>query len=384
MLTMRHIVIHVGFHKTGSTSIQHALTSNNLNSFGYSYYGFGAQNGSKGMANLFSKTLHENIKKKSHFKQLKLHDTQQDYHLINLLEFITNNNNNLIVSGEDISDFSATDLIKVKEFFSSFKLKIKIVIYVRPLHNYIESQWVQKLTNSNDYTSLSFNSNFWLQRLDLKGRITKFDHVFGEDNVNVYCYNKKDFPNGSVTAHFFSVLKIPYTSNNVQEDNIRLSLPAAQLAYLYRIYKPKDETWNELRANESIFIDQIRKIKGPKLYFHSNLINPYINSFASQQLWIESRTLQSFENENHDEYPHVIRQESDLLSLKKEAVNWLSNTRFFEAKKHPLDYDNYLTISNYLYSYVISLTYKDELPKTKRLFQQILAKLKKIYHYFIT
>jgi len=343
-----------------------------LENFGYSYYGFGAQNGSHGMRELFASnsTTHVNkLLSKNTTNNISKFTIER-----NLKAFIINSKNDIIISGEDISELSPVDLFKLKDFFQNFKLKIKIIIYVRPLHNYIESQWVQKLTNSNDYTSLRFNSQFWIERLDLKTRITKFDYVFGEENVNVYSYNRQGFPNGSVTSHFFSTLEIPYHPSIVQEENVRLSLSASQIAFAYRKYRPKDKLSSDLRANELTFIKELQNIKGPKLHFHSDLINPYIKAYSLQREWIESRTLQPFENETHNDYPNVIRKESDLLCLTFEAREWLASRKIIAPHERTITPTKHKVINQHLTTYVSNLRTKSKLTRLKK----FVTSLKKI------
>lgn len=321
---MKRIILHVGFHKTGSTAIQASLANGIIEGTGYTYHSFGEPNGSVGLYTLFADTT------KMHQQHVHMGFTHRDVNkfrkriLTQFENLLSSTTQNVVLSGEDCSILTKEELARIPPFFERFGFTVTVVLYIRPWHNLLSSIWCELLKHGNIHLDLNFDKNLWDRHLDFKTKISKFDEVFGKEQVKVFSYEVNDFPNACVVEDFCNKLNLQFDATRILKANMGFSLPAAQLFYIYLKYGPPRGYGTRAYKSNHLIIGMLSAIKGPSVNFHSSLTEPILAPYRLQKSWLEERIQKPFNEVFKDNDTNVIRGEADLLHLTDSANLWLS------------------------------------------------------------
>ncbi|WP_033017466.1 hypothetical protein [Pseudoalteromonas sp. BSi20652] len=149
---MKKLLLHVGFHKTATSSIQKTLAKNNalLASLGYIYPSFDYKskkviNHSIPIYSIFCESpasYHINIRNGD---LVRVEELNKDY----MLQFtsILETNKNVIISGEDISTLSLQALIELKNLISSYGFELEVYCSVRKAYSFTCSELQERIKN---------------------------------------------------------------------------------------------------------------------------------------------------------------------------------------------------------------------------------------------
>lgn len=197
-MSIKKVYLHVGIHKTATSSIQDTLYNNRslLEDEGYYYPKSWKANHSEIFFNLFAdESLYKklNIKKK-----IKLHKLYKNFIKKNKLinELKNKNINNLILSAESISLLNEKSLNNLKKFIlNDLKIEeIKIIISLRDKIDYCSSAFQEIVKTGNNPE----NKDSIL--IEYKEKVEKFIKVFNKTNIIIYkfedSYNIKNGPVG--------------------------------------------------------------------------------------------------------------------------------------------------------------------------------------------
>ena len=310
----RECIIHIGMHKTGSTSIQASLHQN-LDSETFSYLDIGPRNHSVSIVSLFAKKKFLPALKKRGFTKKNMIDfklSTKDKLINNLIEC----NDVMIISGESIPALLLNELEEFRDFLYQYFEKITIVAYVRTPKSYIESAFQQRVKGG-------------LNKLDIdtlypkyRERFEKFDLVFGRENVKLWKFDPKSFSEGNVVMDFCNRLGIEMKSESTIRVNESLSKEALSLLYIYRKYgRGFGVGTNVMRINQKL-IATLQNIGKTKIKFSPDMIQPILEQKREEFLWMEKRLGERL-NENIDVSLNDIRREEDLLSISDETIQEL-------------------------------------------------------------
>ncbi|MFW8629149.1 hypothetical protein [Vibrio natriegens] len=202
------LYLHVGFHKTASSSIQLELFKNKdvLNSYGY-HYPKGWRFNHNFLFGMFCdnpELFYENV-----LNEIKNNEIIQNYQkLKEIYEDELNNTNcgNFILSSEDLSVLEESGLIRLKKYLDN-KLnnpKIKIVICVRGPISFATSDIQQSIKVGYNFSFDNYNSIY-------KSRISKFIDIFGLENIIIFKFEDAVKNKKGPTGEFLSAIGLPDT-----------------------------------------------------------------------------------------------------------------------------------------------------------------------------
>jgi hypothetical protein len=199
-------VIHVGFHKTGSSSIQHSLAHNRelLAARGYFYPEF-ILNGVEfynRSAPLYGLYCEKPNKFQHYWYHNKLEAGYVNDHLEQLFQDDLWNRNKLIFSDEFVSGLSKEALIRLRDNFSSNGFKLRVISMVREPYNVMVSSCQQRARRQAIKKTLSGD------RLKKEGqKIKALIDVFG-DAAEFYNFEKTCSHQSGPVGFFFDLLGI--------------------------------------------------------------------------------------------------------------------------------------------------------------------------------
>ncbi|MGK7936150.1 MAG: hypothetical protein AB4206_10195 [Xenococcaceae cyanobacterium] len=228
---MKKLFLHIGLHKTGSTTLQTFLLQNKkvLSDFGYLYPKIGIPPTLMGHHNL-AWLLNNDKRADSNFGNWQqLHEEIKD-----------SNFNKIIISSEDFESANRRFIHDLKSNLESYE--VKVIVYIRRQDRQIESQYTQHTKDgifSGDLLSfcekMRNNSDFY--RL-----LESWKQEFGNDNLIVRPLEKEQIPN---ICHDFlrhiNINEIDYFTN-VKNQNTKPGRKTIEILKLVnRIYENKPQ-----------------------------------------------------------------------------------------------------------------------------------------------
>ena len=219
------VILHIGMHKTGSTSIQAALAGYDD---GRAFYArFPESNHSSAIRGTFStrpETYHqwqklgldsEEIQRrcKQYREQLAAELSRADRHM-------------LIISGEGIGLLDDAGKQELLEFIGQYVSRVRVVCYLRAPLGFAAS-YLQQNIKVGRRTLPNIVPTEYKKRLGI------FAQELPDDDLAVRAYDRASFPDGSVVADFCQVCGLESGRVAGTSVNERLSAPALKLLYAF-------------------------------------------------------------------------------------------------------------------------------------------------------
>ena len=309
-------IVHIGMHKTGSSSIQHNL--NQTQNKNFSYFNLGSENHSIPLYSMFSKFrntyhIHQNANRtKEDVKNFNINiDKMFKKHLEENKKYHT-----FVISGEDISVLSFEELMIFQKYLLAYFKKIQIVAYIRAPFSYTSSA-VQELIKNDRHDLLLLTQSSFPQ---YKKQFEKFDLVFGIENVKLNYFDRDSLKNNDITTDFLYQNKLEVVEDNFFSANESMTLEAISLIYIFNKYKNQiiegvRDTKKELKLKNTL-----SKIGDKKFLLSKELLQPITNKYIEEIIWIEKRMGIKILDSNVYNSIEVISSEEDLYKVAKNAI----------------------------------------------------------------
>ena len=304
---MKRCVIHIGMHKTGSTSIQVSF-GNTLNNSEWKYAQLGHSNHSYILKQILQKNLPDAqaIIGNNEFVERLIKDLNQD-------------GENYLLSGEWMSsNIGLSRIIALRDLLLSKVKNVAIVGYVRSPKSYMESSFQERL--KMNAVKLDFEN----LRPKYRNRLEFFDIAFGKENVMFWKFDPIAFKNKCVVQDFCSRLDIAFPENQIKRRNEGLSREAIAFLYTYRKYASEQGNNKKFSVKENVaLVNHLTHLKGSKFRFATEVIKPVLAANQADIEWMEQRIGQSLQ-EPYEDSKEAIRSEEDLLRYDPKALMWLA------------------------------------------------------------
>lgn len=202
MIKNKLLYLHIGMHKTGSTSIQNSLFNSRelLLENDINYLSGVGENHSTSLFSIFTNhpekyhvNIHEGI---STHEKAKIHNKE----LINkiIYEFEHNRSKIFIISGEDLTYLNDFEVKELYEFLKNYFETIEVIAYVREPISFIDSETQQRILGGLTFEELVYKPAFPHYRY----RFEKYIKYFGENHVKLYLFDKKNLYNQDIVYDF--------------------------------------------------------------------------------------------------------------------------------------------------------------------------------------
>lgn len=221
---MKELLLHVGMHKTGSTSIQKTLNGFSLN--GIKYANLGEFNHSIPMYTAFSEdpyNYHVHLNQGRTSGEI---DRLRDEVLDSLrVQIAADDYRRLIISGEDISLFSKEAVERFVDFVTPYVDSVTVIAYVREPIGFSSSLFQQNVGGGS--------RGYSIPTPDYRMRFEKFLDAFGREKVIFRNFAKGALLNRSVVQDFAAQARIPHDSYSEKRANVSLPEEAVKLLHLF-------------------------------------------------------------------------------------------------------------------------------------------------------
>jgi hypothetical protein len=305
---MRRIFVHVGMHKTGTTSIQETLSAA-LNDGSKVYAKLHPYaNHSVPIAALFSQSGHRHhVYRRRGWSAAQVEAEAAELRRQLTEGFDAHADADFIISGEGIVGLSQHELEQFREFLHQFFEDIIICAYIRPPKQYMESTFQENLKNGM--------GGFRIAHLfpNYRARFEKFEVVFGRDQMRLWKFDTGSFPGGCVVRDFCRRLGIEIPEAHIVRVNEGLSLAAITLLYAHRRYGSGFGVGGEAIRQNRELMRMLRRIDGPKLRFCSTLVRGVLEERHEDIVWMEARLGATLREDFQDRASATVTSEADLL-----------------------------------------------------------------------
>lgn len=316
MMHGRKCLLHVGMHKTGSSSIQESL-NRTPTSKAFHYVKLSSPNHSGDIYTLFSQHPEQyHAWKKQALSPEEVNAKRDEIQSRLIQNFTESDAEVFLISGEDIAELSEVELLEMKTFLLRYFESIEVFAYVRSPKSYIESAFQQTIKGYLDTFSLDKMYPRYQKRFE------KFDNVFGRENVQLYLYDLELLLQQDVVTDFCLRAGIAIDAGGITRTNDSLSREAVSLLYTYRKFGPGYGSGKHVMRENNMMIAQLSKIGDTKFKFSDELIKPVLLQNSEDIRWIEARLGREFSNHER-RYAHAIHSEEELLEIDAQSVAML-------------------------------------------------------------
>jgi hypothetical protein len=315
---MSRCIIHIGMHKTGSSSIQKSLDGFENDQFLYAALGNEANHSlpiySAFAGNPERHHLHRASGREGDAVRSYIRDVQSDLDR----SIAAAHGRTLLISGEDIGVLSQQDLEKLRNYFRDKFEDLTIVGYVRPPAAFMASHFQQRVKSGSIN---SFNPKAMYRKY--QASFGKFDQVFGRDKVQLWKFDSRTFPGGCVVQDFITRLGIAFPKKRIVRLNE--SLPRQAVAMLYTYAKLGEHYGaRTLTGGGGMQLGLLVGGSG-KFRFAPDVIGPVLDANRSDIEWMEARLGQSLREDLGELRPGDVREESDLVRPNPQMAARLRN-----------------------------------------------------------
>lgn len=311
---MKRCLIHIGMHKTGTTSIQRTLSSvphpadwhyvklGPYINLGVPFFAMFSPNPTS--YHWFSK------KNQTHDDAVAMGKKWK----VELKQMIESSSaKQFIFSGEGIGLLCQEGLENMRTFLAPLFDEIRIVGYVRAPIGFRTSMFQQRIKNGRR----SFDAV--TTPLVYRSRFEMFDKLFGRDKVDLWKFDPKTFANGCVVTDFCCRVNIQFDPGaSVVRTNESLTREGLGILYAYRKLGDGYGTGaTVVKENRAIF-NALLEMKGGKFKFAPSVFRELTPEDAQEIAWMEVRLGASLVG-TIDPAQGGIASEEELLTISRDS-----------------------------------------------------------------
>jgi hypothetical protein len=341
---MKRIILHVGMHKTGTSSIQATLAAADFSNSRFHYAQLGSPNHSRALITATSSTPHSyHLNRKRGLSPLEAGMLKEEFRNQIVSEAQRIPSKDIIFSAEGITNLSSTETKELIELLSPYG-SISAVAYVRPPESLIPSALQERIKGSPQLPARCITPQAC--RLKYQQRFTDLEQHLGPNNISYWLFDPKTFPNHCVVSDFCQRLGIDIGPINVVRKNDSLSREALSLLFTYRRLGPGYGIGPQAIAENAALVKHlISQCSGPKLQLSSSFLEKVKEKSLDDITWIEKRLQQPFTHQrNNEETSSTVNNDADLLKYRPETGQWLAKqvNAAWRADSSPQDIANWM------------------------------------------
>jgi hypothetical protein len=309
--------IHVGMHKTGTTSVQGTLMARKpTEEWHFLTLRGGANLGARMFAMFSTRPKRSILFKKAGLSAEEVTERGRVFRQELEEAILKTTARNVVISGESISNIDREGCRAMKEFLSRFFDEIRIVGYVRPPRGFKVSLFQELIKHGN--------GKKWLYPVGYRKRFRKFDTIFGRENVMLRKYDPAKLRDKCAVSDFCEFVGMPLPEpGEVKMLNERLCREACGLLYTYRQFGPQPERGvgsgaGGMKANKML-ITALIAMKGTPFVVADSVLTDSLKEERKDIKWMEQRLGESLEDRSSRTGDEGIVNVKDLFQVSGEA-----------------------------------------------------------------
>lgn len=329
-------IVHIGMPKTGSSTLQETFFKS-LDDNGISYGNLPHPNQSGWLYGLFVKDClnYHFFKEWAYDSVEKIENFRKQTKELLVEGFIKHPTEIELLSGEDLFHLHPEGIIELKSFLELYFKKIIIVAYVRPVKSFMESAFQQLLKHTT------------LNHLNPVGiyhpyrNFERYDRVFGRENVKLFKFEPKTFPDGDIVLDFCKKMNLPQIRAKQKVVNESISKEAVAILFTYYYHEnAKTDFGTKIHMLQFRLVERLKSIGTNKFRFSNQYINKIIDTYHDDYTWIQKRL-----NDPLDEFLDMddISGFSSEYEIMEYSTNYIDDLVMllenisipFERIKHP-------------------------------------------------
>jgi hypothetical protein len=283
----KRVALHIGAHKTGSSSLQASLLGLDLPSHRYVSY---AKDGNE--SGPFISAFTDDPMRTRPDRYRGFSRDQIVRQRSNILRYYdeslkSSNAHTFIFSGEAISKLPVSSLKQIKDFFEARDCDIEIFIYMRPLQDVVPSIFQQVLTAPPSSWANNLKLYLFPRLVDLAQRFLpgypavaeNLLQVFPRSAIHFLPFTKAAFPQGDVVLDFVKRIDLQtYQSSSAVRVNEACSVLATKLLWLEGL----SSSWTNKDVNFAVRRKMVDHLKSefnsssPGMVFGATVMTPLL------------------------------------------------------------------------------------------------------------
>jgi hypothetical protein len=314
---MTRCIIHIGMHRTGSTSIQESLQGLSDSQFLYAKLGDNP-NHSLAMYSMFApQPERHHLHRRNGADAAAVSDYIARMRADLEQAVSAAQGRMLVISGEDINAIPPDGLLKFRDYFQQRFEDIAVVGYVRSPGGYMSSVFQHRVRmGAVDRFDLE------AQYRSYKATFGKFDEVFGRERVRLLKFDVGAFPGGCAVQDFCARLDIHLPSEKIVRLNE--SLPREIIALMYSYCRVGPNGASSLMGPErETLLNRLAPVGNNPFRISANVIKPILEANRADIAWMEARLGQTLHDDFGKHQAGDVLDESDLFHPDPEVTGKL-------------------------------------------------------------
>jgi hypothetical protein len=301
----KRVILHVGMHKTGSTSIQAAYSKHCL------YCKFGPPNHSIAAITVFRRNPYGyHIHKRNRLTRAEI-DQKRMLWRSELEGCLAQERKTVLLSGEGFCLLRKDELENFATVVRKTTSNVEVYAYVRPPLSFSTSNFQQHIAQGG--------KQFLLPQPRYRECFEKFGTLFGWDRLHLRLYDRTRFEGGDVVSDFAQWAQIPSPGRIGGDSNRSLSAAATAALFIWnRDGLAGLDIVHDLPVKRKV-MRALRSHSGPSLRFSPKIIDVDQDDVR----WLESTAKFSLDEQRCD---GGISSEEEFLELGRRHLDELTKT----------------------------------------------------------
>lgn len=317
---MRRVILHVGMHKTGSTSIQRSLQGHDGVGFRYLRAFPGGPNHSTFLFSLLGRgdlARDGRAGAPVHVPHAEQLVTAAEASRLLDADLALLGDRRLIVSGEGAMQLSTAELRSLARALGARDAATTVHAYVRPPAAYATSVFQQHIKNGR-MTRFDLRTRF----CDYRERFEKLDRAFGREQVLLRKFDPRGFEGQCVVRDFCRWIALDGEPEALRS-NESLNSEVVRLLYIFHRMVEAGVVERGDTKTHNARVRALAGIDGDRLRFAPSLLRRHLDARQDDTAWMEERLGVSLHESLGDDGPGDIAAEADLWALRPQTVERL-------------------------------------------------------------
>lgn len=324
---MTTCILHVGMPKTGSTSIQESLYFG-LEDPAFRYLGLGRINTASYLEPLFCEfperfwRFRAKGYSRARIDRIRRRIAER---LRRALAGARRRSQTPILSAEQCWHLPQSDLERLRDFLAAEGFVAKVIVYVRPIKSYVESQfqqqvkWERRALHPLPWPTEDGGGGFG----GCLARLATLERVWGGENLVVRAFARAQLAEGCVVRDFCRTFGIGFDPRRVVALNESLCADAVRFLYAHNRFVQAGAPASYLRR-VLLFMSFVG-LEGPPFRLHSAIFAPFEDEIAAETEGLSARYgIDVREDLRAADGGPCVREEADLDRYSRASLDWLA------------------------------------------------------------